>query len=321
SPLNSLGKPGIFAPQPIVLIPRQKKENKNSGFDIDLIHKLKRYHCSEFRLIMACSLKSVFCVPELDESMFVSKSKGVLVPCISKSGKANSRDCSVLSNAFMGKSIALDEKALGYCSSKASSNVPVHAQATICVSKALKWWKKSLKPNIIEIHSAQELVHSLLNAGDSLVVVDFYSPGCGGCKALHPKICQIAELYPNAIFLKVNYEELKTMCHGLRVHVLPFFRFYRGSEGRVCSFSCTNATIKKFKDALVKHGAERCSFGPTKGLDESELKVLASIGEISLNSSPLLYPKQGNLVTESYDFSGVWSMPSNNRGLMQNAIC
>lgn len=42
---------------------------------------------------------------------------------------------------------------------------------------------------MIEIHSAQELVHSLVNAGDSLLVVDFYSPGCGGCKALHPKVC------------------------------------------------------------------------------------------------------------------------------------
>ena len=29
---------------------------------------------------------------------------------------------------------------------------------------------------------------SLLNAGDRLVIVDFYSPGCGGCKALHPKV-------------------------------------------------------------------------------------------------------------------------------------
>ncbi|TKY73369.1 Thioredoxin 1-2 [Spatholobus suberectus] len=268
---------------------------------------------------MACSLKSVLCVPELNEGMLGSKTKGVLVPCPSKTGKAKSGDCSVLSNAFMGKSIALDEKGSGYCSSKASSNVPVHVQATICVSKALKWWKKSLKPNMVEIHSAQELVHSLLNAGDSLVVVHFYSPGCGGCKALHPKICQIAELYPNAIFLKVNYEELKTMCHGLRIHVLPFFRFYRGAEGRVCSFSCTNATIKKFKDALAKHGNERCSFGPAKGLDESELKILASVGEISVNSPPLLYSKQGkleDLVTESHDFSGVWSMACNSRVLI-----
>lgn len=262
---------------------------------------------------MACSLKSVFCVPELNESTVGSKTKGVLVPCFSKTGKAKSCGCSVLRNAFMGKSIAIDEKVSWDCNSRSSSNVPVHAQATICVSKALKWWKKNLKPNMIEIHSAQELVHSLLNAGDSLVVVHYFSPGCGGCKALHPKICQIAELHPNAIFLEVNYEELKTMCHALRIHVLPFFRFYRGAEGRVCSFSCTNATIKKFKDALAKHGNERCSFGPAKGLDESELKILASIREISVNSSPMLYPKQEkleDLVTESHDFSRVWSMAS-----------
>lgn len=41
---------------------------------------------------------------------------------------------------------------------------------------------------MIEIHSAQELVDALLNGGDRLIVVDFYSPGCGGCRALHPKV-------------------------------------------------------------------------------------------------------------------------------------
>lgn len=127
---------------------------------------------------------------------------------------------------------------------------------------------------MIEIHSAQELVDTLANAGDRLVIVDFYFPGCGGCKALHPKvcimyvilivfcfffylfwiiiclliflkwqICQLAESNQSAIFLKVNYEEHKSMCHSLHIHVLPFFRFYRGAEGRVCSFSCTNATV------------------------------------------------------------------------------
>ncbi|KAK7304636.1 hypothetical protein VNO77_42521 [Canavalia gladiata] len=265
---------------------------------------------------MACSLKS-FSVVELNET------KGVLGICPSKSGKAKSKACSVLSTDFMGKSVTIDEKGSGYCNSKTSNNVPVQARATICVSRALKWWKKNLKPNMIEISSAQELVHSLLNAGDSLVVVDFYSPGCGGCKAIHPKICQIAELYPSAIFLKVNYEELKSMCHGLHIHVLPFFRFYRGAEGRVCSFSCTNATIKKFKNALAKHGNERCSLGPAKGLDESELKILASIGELSINYSSLLFPNQGkleDLVMENHDFSGVWSVPSNTRELMQGVI-
>lgn len=39
-----------------------------------------------------------------------------------------------------------------------------------------------------EIEGAEDLVESLSSAGDKLVVVDFFSPGCGGCKALHPKV-------------------------------------------------------------------------------------------------------------------------------------
>ncbi|KZV23302.1 thioredoxin-like 1-2, chloroplastic [Dorcoceras hygrometricum] len=139
---------------------------------------------------------------------------------------------------------------------------------------------------MLEINSAQDLVDCLLIAGDRLVILDFYSPGCGGCKALHPKICQLAEMNPDSIFLKVNFEQHKVMCHALHVHVLPFFRFYRGADGRLCSFSCTNATIKKFKDAIAKHGTDRCSLGPAQGLNDSELLALASHGLISKNSIP-----------------------------------
>ncbi|KAG8652431.1 hypothetical protein MANES_06G091100v8 [Manihot esculenta] len=194
-------------------------------------------------------------------------------------------------------------------STKAPSNFIVRSQASICVSRALRWWEKTLTPNMVEIHSAQELVHSLLNAGDKLVIVDFYSPGCGGCKSLHPKICQLAESYPNAIFLKVNYEELKIMCQALHIHVLPFLRFYRGAEGRLCSFSCTNATIKKFKNALAKHGADRCSLGPAKGLDEAELLTLASMGELPIGL-PLTSTKEesaGDFSVRSIDLPGVCS--------------
>ncbi|XP_051152011.1 thioredoxin-like 1-1, chloroplastic [Andrographis paniculata] len=162
----------------------------------------------------------------------------------------------------------------------------VYAQASVSFGKALKWWEKSLQPNMVEIGSAQDLVDHLINGGDRLVVIDFYSPGCGGCKALHPKICQIAESNLNVVFLMVNYEQHKEMCYALHVHVLPFFRFYRGADGKVCSFSCTNATIKKFRDALAKHGTDRCSLGPAKGLSEAEMSSLAAIGQISLELAP-----------------------------------
>ncbi|OVA12964.1 Thioredoxin [Macleaya cordata] len=159
-------------------------------------------------------------------------------------------------------------------------------QMSLCIGKAQKWWQKGLQPNMKEITSAQDLVDSLLNAGDKLVIVDFFSSGCGGCKALHPKICQFAELNPDVQFLQVNYEEHKSMSYSLNVHVLPFFRFYRGAHGRLCSFSCTNATIKKFKDALAKHTTERCSLGPPRGLEESELLALAANKDLSFNYTP-----------------------------------
>ncbi|KAL5547131.1 hypothetical protein UlMin_006818 [Ulmus minor] len=162
----------------------------------------------------------------------------------------------------------------------------VNAQMTLRIGKAQKWWEKGLQPNMKEVTSAQELVDSLSEAGDKLVVVDFFSPGCGGCKALHPKICQFAETNPDVQFLQVNYEEHKSMCYSLNVHVLPFFRFYRGAHGRLCSFSCTNATIKKFRDALAKHTPDRCSLGPPKGLEEKELVALAANKELSFRYTP-----------------------------------
>ncbi|XP_078437602.1 thioredoxin-like 1-2, chloroplastic isoform X2 [Wolffia australiana] len=153
---------------------------------------------------------------------------------------------------------------------------PSQTQRTLGFVKAMKWWEKGIQPNMKEIESAEDLVESLTGAGDKLVIVDFFSPGCAGCRALHPKICQFAETNPDVLFLQINYEKHKSMCYSLNVHVLPFFRFYRGAQGRLCSFSCTNATIKKFKDAMAKHGTERCSLGPAKGLEESELLALGA---------------------------------------------
>ncbi|CAN6717259.1 unnamed protein product [Malus baccata var. baccata] len=145
-------------------------------------------------------------------------------------------------------------------------------QSGFRIGKAAKWWEKGNQPNMKEVSSAEDLVESLSNAGDKLVIVDFFSPGC--------------EMNPDVQFLQVNYEEHKSMCYSLNVHVLPFFRFYRGAHGRLCSFSCTNATIKKFRDALAKHKPERCSLGPTKGLEEKELLALAANKDLSFTYTP-----------------------------------
>ncbi|KAL3539146.1 hypothetical protein ACH5RR_002512 [Cinchona calisaya] len=201
--------------------------------------------------------------------------------------------CSSLSNSHFQ---ALTAQA----NPQSKSQVKIMSSSGI-IGKAQRWWEKGLQPNMKEVKGAQDLVDSLLNAGDKLVVVDFFSPGCGGCKALHPKICQLAEMNPDVQFLQVNYEEHKSMCYSLNVHVLPFFRFYRGALGRLCSFSCTNATIKKFKDALAKYGADFCSLEPTKGLEEKELLALAANRDLCFNytpkpQSPVVAPEQEEIL-------------------------
>ncbi|KAL1566328.1 thioredoxin-like 1-2, chloroplastic [Salvia divinorum] len=54
-------------------------------------------------------------------------------------------------------------------------------------NESVRWWEENHHQNMIEVESAQELVDSLLNGGERLVVLDFYSPACGGCRTLHPK--------------------------------------------------------------------------------------------------------------------------------------
>lgn len=161
-------------------------------------------------------------------------------------------------------------------------SLQVYAAQT-CIPRTMRWWDKGTTPNMREVHSAQELIDSLVNAGDKLVVVSFFSPGCGACRSLHPKICQLAEMNSDVEFVKVNHEENKSMCYSLNIHVLPFFQFYRGAQGRLCSFSCTNATIKKFKDALAKHNTPRCSLGPAMGLGDRDLLALSENKSLSFN--------------------------------------
>ncbi|XP_017412840.1 thioredoxin-like 1-1, chloroplastic [Vigna angularis] len=71
------------------------------------------------------------------------------------------------------------------------------AQMTLRIGNVQKWREKGLQPNMKEVTFAQDLVESLLNAEDKLVVVDFFSPGCGGCKSFNPKICQRTKMNPD----------------------------------------------------------------------------------------------------------------------------
>lgn len=49
---------------------------------------------------------------------------------------------------------------------------------------------------MIDIHSTQEFLDALSQAGDRLVIVEFYATWCASCKALFPKVsfCSLSNL-------------------------------------------------------------------------------------------------------------------------------
>lgn len=58
-----------------------------------------------------------------------------------------------------------------------------------------KWWEKNA-PNMIDIHSTQEFLSALSQAGDRLVIVEFYGTWCASCRALYPKVLLLLESPP-----------------------------------------------------------------------------------------------------------------------------
>lgn len=61
------------------------------------------------------------------------------------------------------------------------------AHATLAETNQPKWWEKNA-PNMIDIHSTQEFLEALSQAGDRLVIVEFYGTWCASCRALFPKV-------------------------------------------------------------------------------------------------------------------------------------
>ncbi|CAL4895313.1 unnamed protein product [Urochloa decumbens] len=149
-----------------------------------------------------------------------------------------------------------------------------------------KWWEKNAGPNMIDIHSTVEFLDALRDAGERLVIVEFYGTWCGSCRALFPRLCRTALENPDILFLKVNFDENKPMCKRLNVKVLPFFHFYRGADGLLEAFSCSLAKFQKLKDAIAIHNTDRCSIGPPVGVGNVDLLGSASPQEKPAEASP-----------------------------------
>ncbi|XP_073150162.1 thioredoxin-like 2, chloroplastic [Henckelia pumila] len=159
---------------------------------------------------------------------------------------------------------------ISFSTRKQLTSFKIHVK--VAETEPPKWWERNAGPNMKDIHSTQEFLSALSEAGDKLVIVEFYGTWCASCRALFPKLCRTADEHPDIVFFKVNFDENKPLCRSLNVKVLPHFHFYRGADGLLESFSCSLAKFQKVKDAIELHNTARCSIGPPKGVGDLNLE-------------------------------------------------
>ncbi|XP_074533464.1 thioredoxin-like [Halichoeres trimaculatus] len=72
----------------------------------------------------------------------------------------------------------------------------------------------------------------LKEAGDRLVVVDFYAKWCGPCREISPKFEEASQnpKYKNVIFAKVDVDLADKIASACGVQSMPTFQFYKNKE-------------------------------------------------------------------------------------------
>ncbi|KAK4878640.1 hypothetical protein RN001_011146 [Aquatica leii] len=100
----------------------------------------------------------------------------------------------------------------------------------------------------IHITNMDEFKSKLADAGDTLVVVDFFATWCGPCKMISPKLEELAgELGQAVLILKVDVDECEDIATEYSISSMPTFIFIKNST-TITQFS--GANYEKLKQLI-----------------------------------------------------------------------
>eukprot|EP00890_Picochlorum_soloecismus_P000592 jgi/Picsp_1/1533/NSC_05011-R1_thioredoxin-like 1-2 len=122
------------------------------------------------------------------------------------------------------------------------------------LEKENAWYRSEAPPNVVHVKSEKHLKSLVMSERD--IVIDFFSPGCLGCKAMWPKVKKLARQNPEIIFAKVNTtdEGLMQIAEGLKVQKLPWFLLFSSGEmvasltANLSTFDVLRAEIASLKE-------------------------------------------------------------------------
>ncbi|XP_067026139.1 thioredoxin-like [Acropora muricata] len=110
---------------------------------------------------------------------------------------------------------------------------------------------KPVAGEIVELETKEDFGNFLKEAGEKLVVVDFFATWCGPCKKMSPTIKKLAEEYADKVFFaKVDVDENAETAEAEEISAMPTFKLYKN---RVKVDEFVGANSEKLKELVQKH--------------------------------------------------------------------
>lgn len=91
-----------------------------------------------------------------------------------------------------------------------------------------------------------------LIAQDKLVIVDFHATWCGPCKLIAPKLGKFAETYSDAVFAKVDVDEVPDVAAKYEVRAMPTIMYFKNGQ-KVAEV--VGANLPKIEQAIKDNSA------------------------------------------------------------------
>ncbi|KAK6617455.1 hypothetical protein RUM43_014464 [Polyplax serrata] len=103
---------------------------------------------------------------------------------------------------------------------------------------------------VLEVKGKKDLSVKIQEAGNKLVVIDFFADWCGPCKQIAPQIEEMEAEYSNVVFLKVDVDENEEISEEYQITAMPTFFFIK--NGNKLDFF-TGANVTKLKLTINKY--------------------------------------------------------------------
>ncbi|KAM7351808.1 thioredoxin 2 [Cochliomyia hominivorax] len=94
---------------------------------------------------------------------------------------------------------------------------------------------------VYAVKSKSDFDQQLENAGEKLVVVDFFATWCGPCKMIAPKLEELSKEYADkVVIIKVDVDECEDIAMEYNISSMPTFVFIKNKQ-KLEEFAGANA--------------------------------------------------------------------------------